>query len=303
MRNTFFPPEFLAKYKTLLGDEWPRFFDTIKTKQPKGFWVNTNKATVEHVKESLTKKGIEFKQLPFHEQAFFIDAREPGKMEEYLKGWISIQEKGSMMPAVALAPEKKDFVFDTCASPGMKTIQLSNMSGTVFATDVHSKRFGALIKTKNNFALDNVVLKRIDFRNIKKTREFDKVLLDAPCSSEGLVRKDREALVGWSERLVREKAAIQKNLITKAFDYLKDGGEMVYSTCSFAPEEDEEVVQHLLKERKDAKVVSCAEQLRGVKIRKNELCPNCVRLYPQDNDTQQFFLAKIKKEPSKPSSV
>jgi len=147
------------------------------------------------------------------------------------------------------------------------------------------------------------VLKRIDFRNIKKTREFDKVLLDAPCSSEGLVRKDREALVGWSERLVREKAAIQKNLITKAFDYLKDGGEMVYSTCSFAPEEDEEVVQHLLKERKDAKVVSCVEQLRGVKIRKNELCPNCVRLYPQDNDTQQFFLAKIKKEPSKPFSV
>jgi 16S rRNA C967 or C1407 C5-methylase (RsmB/RsmF family) len=89
---------------------------------------------------------------------------------------------------------------------------------------------------------------------------------------------------------------VQKNLIVKAFDYLREGGEMVYSTCSFAPEENEEVVTHLLKQRSGAKVVNVEELLKGVKIRKNDLCENCVRLFPQDNDTQQFFLAKIRKD-------
>jgi 16S rRNA C967 or C1407 C5-methylase (RsmB/RsmF family) len=113
------------------------------------------------------------------------------------------------------------------------------------------------------------------------------------------VRKRREALNDWSQALVERKAKEQKHYIVRAFDYLKEGGEMVYSTCTFAPEEDEEVVLHLLKERDGTKgkgkAVVVPVVLQGIQIRPNDLCNHCVRLYPQDNDTQQFFFAKIKK--------
>jgi len=293
IKKTFFPLEFIEKYKLMLGAEWPAFYSAIQEKRPKAFWVNTNRATIDEVKASLTKKGIKFTQIPFHEQAFLIDYERPSELEEYINGKISLQEKASMLPVVALAPKKADYVFDTCAAPGMKTIQLSNLSGTVLATDVHSKRMDILLSIRKRFGLENVAVKRIDFRNVKRNKKFDKVLLDAPCSSEGVVRKKREALLEWSEKMVRQKAANQKQMITHAFDYLKEGGEMIYSTCSFAPEENEEVVQYLLRARKDAKVIPI--ELEGIKIRKNELCEGCVRLYPQDNNTQQFFLAKIKK--------
>jgi NOL1/NOP2/sun family putative RNA methylase len=294
--ETIFPKEFIKKYSEMLGSEWEIFFETIKRKQPKSVWVNSNKSSPEKIMKSLSEKKIAFKQLSFHGQAFSIEYDRPGSLAEYLSGEISIQEKASMLSVIALNPQKTDYVFDACAAPGMKTIQLSNLAGKVLATELHTKRYDDLLATKKLFALENVETKRIDFRNIKRNKRFDKVLLDAPCSSEGLVRKKRDALVSWSQKLVRQKAAIQKNLIVKAFNYLKSGGEMVYSTCSFAPEENEEVVCFLLDKFSAASVENVEPLLKGIKIRKNELCENCIRLYPQDNDTQQFFLAKIRKD-------
>ncbi len=296
MQKTFFPTSFITRYKELLGEEWDDFYKCISEKKPKSFWVNTNLATIDEVIKELKELNINFRNLGFSSQAFEIDMQKPGDLKLYKEGKISLQEKASMMPAVALGVNQSDIVFDTCAAPGMKTLQLSNFAtnGKVLATDVNSKRAETLEIIKEKFNLKNVEIKRIDFRNIKRNKRFDKVLLDAPCSSEGIVRKSREALINWSPQLVRKKAAIQKNLITKAFDYLKEDGEMIYSTCSFAPEENEEVVLHLLKERENAKIEKF--ELNGIKIRKNEICENCVRFYPQDNNTQQFFIAKIKKQ-------
>lgn len=297
LKEPYFPQEFIKKYKALLGSEWEEFFSTIKQEKENTFWVNTNKATIEEVKKSLKEKGVEINQLPYHNQAFTTTHPKPSNLEEYESGKISLQEKASMLPAIALNPNKGSTVFDTCAAPGMKTIQLSNMveeTGSVLATELNDKRHLLLDNIVSKFNCKNVKTKRIDFRNIKRNKKFDFVLLDAPCSSEGLIRKQREALIEWSPAMVRKKAANQKNLIAKAFDYVKEGGEMIYSTCSFAPEENEEVVMDLLSKRKNATVVPI--KIEGLKIRKNDLCENCVRLFPQDNDTQQFFLAKIKKE-------
>lgn len=293
MRKTFFPKEFIKKYSTFLGEEWEEFFNTIKTKQPKSFWVNTNKTTISGVSESLNQKQIKFFPLGFHPQAFKIECSAPGQIEEYRQGLISIQEKAAMLPVIALNPTKDDFVLDACAAPGMKTIQLSNLSKGVLATELNSKRFLILKKTIHRFGLTNVEAKRIDFRNLKRNKRFDKVLLDVVCSSEGLIRKKREALVGWSGELVKKKAREQKHMILRAFDYLRVGGVMVYSTCSFAIEENEEVINHLLAQRKNAVIEKI--NLNNIKIRPNSFCKDCVRLYPQDNDTQQFFLVKIKK--------
>jgi len=298
IKKTFFPEDFIDKYKELLGEEWPTFFECIKQKQPKSFWLNSNKATVKETIPSLEGHGVKLEALPFHALAFSIDYERPGSLREFEFGKLSLQEKAAMLPVIVLAPNEKELVLDACAAPGMKTIQLSNLmhnKGKIIACDVNSERILVLEHNKNKYDLKNVEVKRIDFRNLlpQYKEKFDKILLDAPCSSEGLVRKDREALKGWSTKLVERKAQNQKELIVTAFELLKKGGEMVYSTCSFAPEENEEVVLKLLDTFKTAEVLKI--EINGIKIRENKLCKNCVRLYPQDNDTQQFFIAKIRK--------
>ncbi len=291
MKKTFFPKEFIEKYKKLLGDEWEIFFEIISQKEPKSIWINTKKADLVKTKQKIEEKSIVLKKYSFSELAFEINCKKPSTLEEYKRGEISIQEKASMLPVIALNIEKNDVVLDACAAPGMKTIQLSNLAKRVIATDVNSERTKSLIHNKMFFNLDNVLVKRIDVRNLKE--KFNKILLDAPCSSEGLVRKKRDALRGWSQELVLRKAKNQKELLLHCFDLLNVNGEIVYSTCSFAPEENEEVILDLLKQRTNAKIIPI--KLDGIIIRKNVLCENCVRLFPQDNNTQQFFIAKIKK--------
>lgn len=290
MKKTYFPDEFKSKYSALLGDDWGPFFTCIQEKQPKSFWVNTSKASVEEIKKAFEEKSFETEQYKFHKQAFGINYTKPGDLKEFIDGKIALQEKAAMLPVVALNVQKQDSVLDACASPGMKTIQLSNFAKSVVAVDVNSERMKFLEFNKTKYGLSNVELKRMDVRNI--TDKFDKIILDAPCSSEGLVRKQRDALKGWSQKLVERKAKLQKELIEHCYSLLREGGEMIYATCSFAPEEDEDVVNYLLSKTK-----ASVEQvsLEGIKIRKNDLCKNCVRLYPQDNNTQQFFFAKIKK--------
>lgn len=290
-QKTFFPDEFTAKYKALLGEEFPEFLETISRKQPKGFWVNTNLAKADEVSASLKAKDVTISQLPFHRQAFSISMARPAELSEFREGKISLQEKAAMLPAAALSPSKDGKVLDACSAPGMKTIQLSNLAGNVLATDVNTTRFRSLAHNKGKYALNNVEISRTDVRNVKE--KFGKILFDAPCSSEGLARKKRDALKGWSMKLVERKAKMQKELITHCFSLLKENGELLYSTCSFAPEENEDVVNHLLKENPAAEVLPV--KLEGIKIRKNDLCKNAVRLFPHDNDTQQFFFAKVKK--------
>lgn len=291
MKKTFFPKEFIDEYSSQLGDEWDCFFDCIKTKQPKSFWVNTQKTVTKEIVNSFISKKIDFEKYLFHEQAFGINFSKPSELEEFKSGKIALQEKAAMLPVIALNPNKSDVVLDACASPGMKTIQLSNLSKMVLAVDVSSERIKFLDYNQKKYGLSNVVLKRSDVRNV--TEKFDKIVLDAPCSSEGLVRKQRDALKGWSQKLVERKAILQKQLIEHCYGLLKPNGEMVYSTCSFSPEEDEDVVNYLLS--KTSAVVEKVS-LDGIKIRNNDLCKNCVRLFPQDNNTQQFFFAKIRKE-------
>jgi tRNA (cytosine49-C5)-methyltransferase len=290
MKNTFFPKEFIEKYSTFLGNEWDDFFKCIQKKQPKSFWVNSNKTNIFDVQKNLKTQNIKITQHKFDQQAFQIEYTKPGDLEYFKQGKISLQEKASMLPVIALSPKKTDYVLDACAAPGMKTIQLSNFAGKVLATDVNSKRIQFLKFTKNKYDLENVTIYREDVRNLKE--KFDKIILDAPCSSEGLVRKQKDALKEWSQKLVIKKSKIQKTLIEHCYNLLKKNGELIYSTCSFAPEENEEVVNYLL-----SKTNAFVEKvfLEGIKIRKNALCKNCVRLYPQDNNTQQFFFAKIKK--------
>ncbi len=305
MQQTFFPQEFRKKYAALMGSEAETFFDFCARKMPKSIWVNSLQIRPAILAKDLRKKSWQLKEL-FHENAFELEGVEkPGSSEEFKNGLFNLQEKASMIPAICLAPQRKDVVLDATAAPGNKTLQLAtlmNGAGRVVAVEKNVERFRVLRFNVKKFGLKNVVAKRMDLLDAHRKGIFDKVLLDAPCSSEGLVRKDFDALKNWSNELVLWKSELQKKLALKCLETLKQNGEMVYSTCSLSPEENEEVVQSVI-EGGNAELVEA--KVRGFETRPGLLQYNgkkfdstmrrAVRIYPQDNDSQAFFYAKIRK--------
>ena len=305
MAKTFIPEEFRHKFTGLFGNESEEFFRYCAIKQPKSIWINSLKIRPELLFDDLSKKGWKLRQL-FHENAFSLEGIDrPGQSEEFGKGLFNVQEKASMIPAIALDPKPGETVLDAAAAPGNKTLQLAclmNGKGKLVAVEKNVQRFKSLRFNIEKFGMRSVIAKRMDLLDAKKNGVFDRVLLDAPCSSEGLVRKDFDALKGWSEELVLKKSELQKKMILKAFDLLKEGGTLVYSTCSLSPEEDEEVVDHLLRQG-GARVEKI--KIESFRLREglgeyngkayDPNVRNCTRIYPQDNDSQGFFVARIKK--------
>ncbi len=306
MQKTFFPEEFLKKYEKIMGKESKDFFDFSARKIPKSIWVNSLKITQKELMEKLENKGWQLKQL-FHENAFLLEnAEKPGQSEEFKLGLFNLQEKASMLPAIVLAPEQGERVLDATAAPGNKTLQLSCLvegKGSIVAVEKNPARFKSLCYNIKKFGTKNVKARKGNLLQAATKKLFDKVLLDAPCSSEGLVRKDFDALRHWSQKLVERKAKLQKRMIAKCIDMLKENGVLVYSTCSLSPEENEEVLQWVT-ERKKIEIVEI--EIKKFKVREgmteyngkkfDAQIKNAIRIYPQDNDSQSFFVAKIRKK-------
>lgn len=305
MKKTYFPPAFREKYAALLGQEWDAFFAAISSKIPKTIWMNSLKADPARIRQRLESRGWFFAALPFHENALELltSGVKLSDLPEWKEGLLNAQEKAAMLPAIVLNPAPGEKVLDACAAPGNKTLQLSCLmqgEGEIAAVEKNSRRFAYLKHYMQKFGLRNVTAYRADFLAFSHA-PFDKILLDAPCSSEGWVRKKRDALLHWSTALVAEKAVLQKKLIQKAFALLAPNGTIVYSTCSFSMEENEGVVAHLLEKNASAELLPV--EIKGVKIRPGLLLPGsnkrlekCARLYPQDNNTEQFFMARIRKK-------
>lgn len=305
MGKPFFPQEFVEKYSELLGSESGEFFSACSLKIRKSIWLNSLMARPSMIARDLMKIGWALRPL-FHENAYSLEGvQHPGASDEFRQGLFNLQEKAAMLPAIVLKPDGEDLVLDAAAAPGNKTLQLSCLMGgrgKIIAVDKSVQRVKSLRFNVKKFGMANVLAQQSDLLASKKAGLFDRVLLDAPCSSEGLVRKDFGALRGWSEELVLQKSMMQKGMISAAFRLLKAGGTLVYSTCSLAPEEDEEVVAFLLN-AEDAYLEGI--KVEGFRTRSGlseyngkgygKELGKCTRIYPQDNDTQQFFIAKIRK--------
>ncbi|MBI4210043.1 MAG: RsmB/NOP family class I SAM-dependent RNA methyltransferase [Candidatus Diapherotrites archaeon] len=295
----------MDKYSGILGSESAEFFEYCSRKIPKSIWLNSLMAKPEIIASDLERKGWRLKRL-FHENAFALEGvQKPGSSKEFRDGMFNLQEKAAMVPAIVLGPEENDLVLDAAAAPGNKTLQLACLmsgKGRIVAIDKSAERVKSLRFNVKKFGMSNVIAQRSDLLLAKKEAIFDRILLDAPCSSEGIVRKDYDALADWSQELVERKAGLQKRMIEAAFRLLRKGGTLVYSTCSFAPEENERVVAGLASsggaelEKISVKGLVTRPGIEeyngeeyGTEMRK------CARIYPQDNDTQQFFVAKVRK--------
>ncbi|MFH0831346.1 MAG: RsmB/NOP family class I SAM-dependent RNA methyltransferase [archaeon] len=311
-------PLFKERISQLLGSEGEIFFDYCR--RPLQSWIrcNTIKMSPEKLAERLSKRWkIE---QPFKDNPEIIKViskadgtkllpGELGKAREHLLGYYYIQELSSMMPAIALEPSNKDIVLDLCASPGSKTTQIAaymNNSGLLVANDVRLDRLIILNSNLERCGITNEIVTKEDggrlcenFSNMNVN--FDRILVDAPCSGEGTARVDIKLFRMWNIRMIENFSRQQKRLAASAISILKENGILVYSTCTLTPEENEGVVQFLV-DNFDVKVeelnlpvkTRCGiSEWQGRKF--HDEIKNCCRIYPQDNDSEGFFVAKIRK--------
>jgi NOL1/NOP2/sun family putative RNA methylase len=302
------PQKFRERYEPLVDDP-KEFYAALNRPLPKAFRVNTLKAGIAKVKERLEGYGIRAEPVAWYDAAFFTPSDKIGSTLEHFMGHIYIQELVSMLPPMLLKKEieaNPDMtVLDACAAPGSKTTQISALMGNRGLIVANDSAFGRLKIIKHNLeklGCMNVAVVNHDIRFFKTDMQFDCILLDAPCSSEGTLRKNREIVKRWNENAILSLANLQRQMITRCFDMLKPDGVMVYSTCTFAPEENEGVLDYLLTKR------SCSlEKINIDGLRTSETIrewkgktfagetAKASRIWPHHNDTGGFFLAKIRK--------
>lgn len=296
-----FKEKFLEHYSKLTDIK--EFCEYCLKPLNKSIRVNTLKTTAKELKEKLD--DYEFRQVPWCREGFWIKGprTDLGNLMEHSLGYFYVQEAASMIPPVVLEPTEKDIVLDLAAAPGSKTTQMASLMknhGLIIANDIKYERLKALsINLERCGVLNTVVTLRSNysFREMK----FDKILLDAPCSGSGAIRKSLKTLKIWNPHMLIKLSNDQKRLLLNAFDSLKENGTLVYSTCSIDPEENEAVIDFLLRNR-DAKLEKIDLEINKSEVildydkrHFNDEIKKCLRIWPQDNDTEGFFAAKIKK--------
>lgn len=298
----------LERYRDLV-DDWPAFVDACQAPLPTTLWVNTLRAEVEQVRDLLTAEGIGLEPLSWYEAGFEAAfGTRPGKTLAYTTGLFHIQEEVSMLPVAFLDPQPGERLLDLCAAPGNKTVQSAvHMAGTgsILANDINSHRLGMVVRNLERMGLTNVALMQWNGGNLPPDIGiFDRVLADVPCTCEGTTRKNPDLL--WKEKPTTSEQWVgsQAAILRKAVQRCRPGGRIVYSTCTYAPEENEEVVDTVLGEYED-RVRLLPARLDGFEGRpgltewqgrrfRPEL-ERTMRAYPHVNDSGGFFVALLEK--------
>ena len=255
MSNPVIPvsPLFLERMRLLLGDEYPAFAEALDAAPKSGLRVNTLKLTPEAFKQIAPfELGS---RIPWCPPAFSLlpSTFSPGLHPYHKAGLYYLQDPSAMSPAELLAPQPGERVLDLAAAPGGKTTQLAALmrgEGLLVANEIKDKRVGHLAQNVERWGAGNVVVTNESPERLADHfgAFFDRVLVDAPCSGEGMFRKDMGARADWSPEMVAGCAVRQKNILAVAAKLVRPGGFLLYSTCTFAPEEDEAVVNGLLDE-------------------------------------------------------
>ncbi len=307
-------PVFEARMRRLLPDEkdFADFVKIIHEKPRRFIRCNTLKINPDELLKRLNKKWKVVQPFDEYDEIMAVESElEPGELGnsvEHLLGYFYVQEISSMLPVLVLKPKPGDFVLDLCASPGSKTTQMAammNNEGTIIANDIKIDRIKILSSNLERCGVMNVIATRNDGvglcnRLANKGFKFDKILLDAPCSGEGTLRSSPKTFKMWNLKVVKKLSREQKKLFAFALKCLKVGGEIIYSTCTHAPEENEGIVNFALKnfpvEVEPLKLpLKCRRGIgewSGETFEKD--VEKCCRIYPQDNDSEGFFVSKFK---------
>lgn len=290
---------FLARMEAYLKEEFPAFLASLDCGMYRGVRYNPLKLTKEQFMELFP---YDIKQTPFCEEAFYIDAdiQKLGTNPLHVSGGIYMQEPSATSAVTVLDVQSDDWVLDLCAAPGGKSSQIAarlNHSGLLVANEIDFKRAKILLSNMERLGFGEVIItnNRADQLCHHCTGWFDKILVDAPCSGEGMMKKHDEAMHGWSVANVQACANRQFEILNTAFDALKAGGILVYSTCTYAIEENEAIVSRILSCREDIIQIDCGaafgrcgfacEGMDHQKVR---------RIFPMDQG-EGHFIAKFQK--------
>lgn len=279
-------------------------FDPTKIVLRKCLRINTLKISSDLLVRRLKKKKVFLEKVSFLDNGFFYDASfSLGSTPEYLQGFYYLQEAASQLPVKVLGPSKSDLVLDMAASPGGKTSQISqlmNNEGVVVALDTEHKRLKSLINNLERLSVSNVLVYKKDARFVSDLGlKFDKILLDAPCSGNFCVEPGY-----FSKRSIddlKQRGRLQKELLNAGLDVLKKDGFLVYSTCSLEPEEDELVVDAILKNRRDVVLVDTGlgVGVEGLTVVFGSELDSSLKLsrrfWPHLENTEGFYIAMFKK--------
>ena len=251
------PEVFLKRMKDMLGDEFEAFLKCYEEAPEKGIRLNTLKCTEEKL---LASFGSELKRSGFSPLSFAAEREiKVGAMPIHSAGAFYSQEPSASSAVTGLAPERGDKVLDMCAAPGGKSTQIAaylDGTGLLWSNEVVRSRANILLSNVERMGIRNAVVSSVypDVLEKKLAGYFDKVLVDAPCSGEGMFRKNPEAITEWSPEHVTACAERQLMILDSAAECLKEGGVLVYSTCTFSYEENEGVTQKFLKKHPEFEI-------------------------------------------------
>ncbi len=256
------------------------------------------------VRRLLNEFGICLKRTCGKDSSLFVapGLSSPGNLPEYFSGYVHPQALTSCLASVALSPRKGAYVLDMCASPGGKTshlAQIMNNTGLIVANELHSDRHVSLGHTLSRLGVVNTVVTEYQGQQFPKKHEFDFVLADVPCSGEGMFRNVNQNALYNNCRSKTKLPELQKKILLRGFDLLKEDGVMLYATCTYNPKENESVVNHLLTNR-DALLlpihagVDCEPGLIHWRTEKyDRQLIRTARFYPHKVDSVGFFMARI----------
>lgn len=275
------PPELIARIPRIFPPDIARMVERTFIERPTTFRVNTIKATTDEVLDGLKRERFTVKRVNWCREGFILtnrSQRELQKTELYKTGRIYLQSLASMVPVVVLDPRPGERVLDMTAAPGSKTSQIAALmqrKGTLFACEIDALRFERLAHNMDLLGVSSsedsfLTLQRGDATKlggeVAQLGFFDRILLDAPCSAEArIIAKDKRTFSFWSMQNIRSRAVLQRALLRVGWQLLRPGGTLVYSTCTFAPEENEGVVSAFLEETKDATIQPIAK-IAGVTL-------------------------------------
>lgn len=297
------PQAFLKRMKDMLGSDYINFLKSYENPRTFGLRVNTAKISCEEF-EQLCPFPIA--RIPWIENGYFYqEESRPARCPYYQAGLYYLQEPSAMTPASRICINPGEYVLDLCAAPGGKATALGASlkgEGLLVANDISTSRARALLRNIELFGISNVVVTNESPKKLAKAFPgfFHKIILDAPCSGEGMFRKEEALARDWTPEKSSELAKIQRELIIQAQEMLRPGGLLLYSTCTFAPEEDEETISFLLKECPEMELLDIPGYegfCPGIPAFGNNdpRLHKCVRIFPHKMEGEGHFLALLHK--------
>lgn len=290
------PEKYLDNMKELLGEEFDSYIDSFDEPRLYGLRVNTAKISIE---DFLKISPFKLTPIPWIPNGFYYSEEDkPAKHPYYFAGLYYLQEPSAMTPSYVLPVNEGDKVLDLCAAPGGKSTELGAKlrgNGLLVSNDISASRAKALLKNIEVFGIGNVLITcEYPEKLAEKFPEFfDKILVDAPCSGEGMFRKDNKLVKSWISQGPDFFAPLQKNILNNAALMLKEGGYLLYSTCTFSKMEDEDNIAEFLENHPDFKLEKIYDYEGFTRAFGME---EAIRIFPHKMQGEGHFVALLHRE-------